>query len=247
MVKKVMKKVKAVKRSAKKKAAKAVRPAFVSLLLDESSSMSDGLMATIDGFNEYVDHLKKGKTGPMTFNFLKFNSNGITTVEKGTPIERVKALSRDNYRPSAITPLIDACMKTIKATEDAVAKHKSKPSVMVIFQTDGQENASREFALKQLTDKIAEKKAQDWTFVFLGADVDAYGMAASMGIAAHNTVSYDKRALQTQSLFSSLARNTVSFAASGDAGATAFTGAQKRAAGDKFDFKINGNLSDVKL
>jgi hypothetical protein len=40
---------------------------------------------------------------------------------------------------------------------------------------------------------IEERKAQGWKFMFLGADIDAYGLASQIGIDADEAVSMDKR------------------------------------------------------
>ena len=41
-----------------------------------------------------------------------------------------------------MTPLIDAAVTIINATEDAVTKRDDDPNVVIVVQTDGQENAS---------------------------------------------------------------------------------------------------------
>ena len=72
--------------------------------------------------------------------------------------------------------------RLIRTTEELVAQRKDRPRVVVVFQTDGAENASREHSLDGLRDLIARRRAEDWQFVFLGADIDAYATASSLGI-----------------------------------------------------------------
>ncbi len=54
--------------------------------------------------------------------------------------------------------------------------------------TDGMENQSREFGRKDVLRLVKDKEARGWTFVFLGAGLDAYAEAGGMG--------YDPRSVQ---------------------------------------------------
>ena len=57
----------------------------------------------------------------------------------------------------------------------------SKTLVFII--TDGMENASYRYTLKDIKKKIVKlQKDQHWKFIFMGANIDAYGVAGSIGI-----------------------------------------------------------------
>ena len=58
---------------------------------------------------------------------------------------------------------------------------------MVVTITDGEENQSREHTRDGIRGLVAAKQAQGWTFVFLGAGLDAYAEARSMGIDPRST------------------------------------------------------------
>jgi predicted peroxiredoxin len=63
--------------------------------------------------------------------------------------------------------------------------------VLVVIITDGEENASRLYhgeTIKSMV-KTSESDA-DWTFTFLGANVDAFKMGATFGMNSANTASY---------------------------------------------------------
>jgi hypothetical protein len=60
----------------------------------------------------------------------------------------------------------------------------------VIF-TDGGENASRKFTQDAIFTLIAERKAQGWVFVFLGANQDAFEAGGQVGFAPGNTMNFD--------------------------------------------------------
>jgi len=124
------------------------------------------------------------------FTLLQFDSQSIDMLYAGARLSEVQRLTPETYQPRAYTPLIDACMATIKATEERIIQRPDKARVIVAFQTDGEENASREHTLDELRDLIGRRKVEGWQFLFLGADFDAYAVARSFGILEESTVAY---------------------------------------------------------
>jgi len=142
---------------------------------------------TISGFNEYLEILKKDDTSRFAlFALTKFNSDRIELVYEGVPLENIEPLSDQNYHPAAITPLYDAIGRTINTLK---TWHEESP-VLVVIQTDGQENASRQFTKQMVKALIEERQNSGWTFAFLGADIDAYTASSAIGISKGNTVKY---------------------------------------------------------
>ena len=209
------------------------KPTYVTFVLDETGSMSSIKDDTIGGFNQYVDTLKKDAKGEVKFTLVKFDSNHTTKVCVGVDIANAPKLTDDTYRPGAMTPLIDASVKAIKATEEQVAEQDV--TVIVVIQTDGDENASSEYKTADLAALVKEKTAAGWAFVFIGAGIDAFDAAAQYGIIAANTMSYDRG--ETKAAFAATAHNTAQVAATGDANLAAYSGQQRTAAGDKFHDK----------
>ena len=198
----------------------------VTFLLDETGSMMSIKDDTIGGFNQYLSTLK-AMDGEVSFSLLKFDSNRVEKVCIGKPVAEVAELTSETYTPGALTPLYDAAVKAIKATEPSAAGAK----VIVVIQTDGQENASREYKRADLADLIKEKTAAGWEFVFLGAGIDAYGEAQSLGINVANTMSYDRH--NSGQTFRAMASNTVAYAA-GLSASMGFSSEQKLDAGDVY-------------
>jgi hypothetical protein len=105
-----------------------------------------------------------------------------------------------------------------------------KARVIVVFQTDGQENASREYKIEELRDLIERRKAEGWQFMFLGADIDAYETAGRFGILKEAALSYSgKRSLRSmtaaaESFLGYILREEPAH----------FSSRQKRAAGDQY-------------
>lgn len=162
---------------------------LVSFVLDETGSMESVRDATISGFNEYVESLKK-QPGKKLLTLTLFNSSRIQTVYSAKLIGEVPALNRDTYNPDATTPLYDAIAHTISEIEREVAKMKSKPSVLCVIMTDGLENASKEYDQQKIFQRIQAKEKEGWTFAYLGANQDAWAVSASIGVPKGNTLNY---------------------------------------------------------
>jgi hypothetical protein len=167
----------------------ASKKTLVIFLLDETGSMESYKEATINGFNEYLQSLKKDGEDTF-FTLTRFNSDKIETPYSAVPISEVEKLSEETYRPGAMTPLYDAIAKTVRKTEEALASKRSKPKILFVIQTDGLENASREYDRRAIFRMIEAKKVENWMFVYLGADQDAWDVGTSIGIPGSNTMNY---------------------------------------------------------
>jgi len=183
----------------------------VSFILDETGSMQTVKEATISGFNEYIDTLAKDKASEnVLFTLTKFNANKIDIVLNNVEISKVPHLTGETYRPTDLTPLYDAIGKTINSLGGLKGK---KQHVLVVIQTDGLENASKEYDRKKIFDMINEKKDKGWAFIFLGADQDAYIVSESIGVSRGNTMSYNSQ--DTQKTLRGMADATVCYASAG--------------------------------
>lgn len=151
-------------------------------LLDRSGSMETCWDDTIGGFNAFVNEQK-----PLggTLSLIQFDHETIVSYEP-TPIDKVEPLSRATFKPRGSTALLDAIGNTIKA-----ASQGSTPTVIIF--TDGHENASREYTKSHIRDLIDQKTKDGWTFMYLGANQDAFAEAGSLGISANRTMNYDVR------------------------------------------------------
>ena len=161
----------------------------VFLMLDMTGSMQANKQATIDACNEFVEGLKDDPhTRDFLFSLAVFNSNiGLERVVDGVQLDRAPKLDHEHYQPAGATPLYDAMWQSMNLLED----HQGQ--VLFIVQTDGEENSSRIATRQQIVDRVAEKTTAGWQFVYLGCDIDAMQQGGELGIAAGNTMSYDRR------------------------------------------------------
>ena len=202
---------------------------IITFVLDETGSMADIFDDTVNGFNDYVEVLQDQILGEAYFSCLKFDANHMSWLCEAEELMSVPKLGPDNYSPGSMTPLYDACMEGIRATEETVEEAFAPPRVIVVFQTDGFENASRRYRKDDLAAKIDEKKKLDWQFVFLGAGINAYDTTQDLGIDPKSTVSYGRN--KSRDMFKTLAANTAHFA-KGETENVSFSKEEKRKLGD---------------
>lgn len=205
----------------------------VTMVVDESGSMAMLHKPTMDGFNEYVTNLQGSLKGEKVyFSAITFDTRGVRKLQVGSPLENAIKLSVENYQPNGGTPLLDAAGKAILAT-DEVMKAQAGTKAIVVIQTDGQENASKEFDLAKLKTLIEERTAKGWQFVFIGAGIDAYAQGSQMGFSTANTMSYTADAVATMDAFAATASNAANFTR-GLASTMAYSVGQKAKSGDKY-------------
>ena len=149
-------------------------------LLDRSGSMETCRADTIGGFNAFVAD-QKTLGGKLTL--VQFDHE-INNVFENVPLGEVNPLTSDTFQPRGSTALMDAIGRTIKT-------HWSKKGVVFIIQTDGEENSSHAYTKAHIKDLIEQKTKDGWTFMYLGANQDAFAEAGSMGIAPAATLHYD--------------------------------------------------------
>lgn len=102
-------------------------------------------------------------------------------------------------------------MSDVDAVDPAAAG-----KVLAVVLTDGFENASSEVDRDQLRGIISAKEADGWTFIYLGANQDAWGEAGALGLsgrASGQSVNYDASPRGTEAALRSVADHSVDFLA----------------------------------
>ena len=162
------------------------------VLLDRSGSMEAMRADVIGGFNNLLaEQQADGHDARMTL--VQFDSQDPHEVlTDAAKIDRVRPLSEATFVPRGGTPLLDATGRVItKASvrEDQRKTLRTRPEIItVITITDGEENQSHEFSRTDILRLVKDREAKGWSFVFLGAGLDAYAEAGGMG--------YDARSVQ---------------------------------------------------
>lgn len=183
-------------------------------LLDRSGSMESMVGDVIGGFNYFLrEQQANGDDARLTL--VQFDSqDSFEMIAEALAVVSVPALTASTFQPRGGTPLLDATAQLILLASDRASRlaNAGEPAEQVLFVTltDGEENQSTRFTLQQVNDLIAVKKELGWTFVFLGAGLDAYGEAGRAGYGAGSTQAFAPDGQGAREAFSSLSRSTVS-------------------------------------
>lgn len=152
---------------------------LINFVLDRSGSMIGVKQSTIDGFNSFIADQRE-EEGEARLS-LTFFSSQMESRYVATPLSEVAPLgsSENPYTPGGATALLDAVGATIKGTEAWLNKNPEFDGrVVCVILTDGQENSSRAWHIKQpavagdekdLGGLISWKQNEGWEFMFLGA------------------------------------------------------------------------------
>jgi hypothetical protein len=185
---------------------------LIEFLLDETGSMESCRDATISGFNEYVHGQKINNADNCLLSLTKFDSRGVNSVYMAKSILDVEDLNRNTYAPNSSTNLYDAIGFRIKALESFADAN----NILMVIMTDGYDNCSREYTAESVKAMIKEKEALGWSFVYMGANQDAWAVGQQFGMTVGNTMSYDttniKGAMGTLSAATTNYRNVRSMA-----------------------------------
>ena len=179
-------------------------------VVDRSGSMASVWDDTVGGINEFIKKQKE-IPGKANLSLVFFDTEYDMPFDGVSVKDRVfdKPMTFADYAPRGGTALYDALGKAINAANARFEKNKPNKVIMCIV-TDGHENSSREFTQESVK-KLIEKQTSenDWEFVYLGANQDAFAVGGGIGIAQRSCASY---AVGTEkAVFSASACRSLSF------------------------------------
>jgi uncharacterized protein YegL len=162
-------------------------------ILDKSGSMEDLTNDTIGGFNSFLKEQKE-IPGEAVLTTVLFN-NSYTLLHDRVNIKNVKPMTNKEYIAQGSTALLDAMGKTINDIGlklNNTAENERPGKVIFFIITDGEENASAEFSNEKIKEMVElQKNKYSWEFIFLGANVDSFNVANSIGISADRAFDYE--------------------------------------------------------
>lgn len=175
-------------------------------ILDKSGSMGHLRSDTIGGYNTYIEDQKK-EPGEAFLTTVLFDDEHVL-LHDHIDLKEVQPLTERDYRPGGCTALMDAIGKTINSVGQRLANtpEEERPAhVIFVITTDGCENASKEFDRKKIKAMIEHQQSKySWTFLFLGAGIDAYSEAESIGLGGVYTMSVQASKVGTANLYKSV-------------------------------------------
>ncbi len=171
------------------------------IILDKSGSMGSIAKAAISGFNETVGSIRSAQerfndTQEHFVSLMIFCDCAKTMVYDMVPVQEVKELTSNEYRPCCCTPLYDAMGISINKLYNAI-KDKEDATAVVTVITDGLENASKEYsgaAIKALVERM--KNEEGWNFAYIGTNQDVEATSASLSIDNHMAFADDEAGMR---------------------------------------------------
>lgn len=159
-------------------------------ILDRSGSMHGLEKDTIGGFNSLI-HKQKREKGEAFVTCVLFNQE-MKLIYDHENIKKMRPMNDKQYDVRGCTALYDALGFTIQHVEKVQKYQDHKPDkTMIVITTDGMENASHFFSLKQVRNMVEAKKEMGWEFLFLGANLDAIQVRKGFGIDEDRSVRYE--------------------------------------------------------
>ena len=213
-------------------------------LMDVSEPMADFASDIIAGFNGMIARLREERTDILvtTWQFADF----CLYVDERVPItadsvrmeqdffERLRIMREQVARQAAPAPitledgkpgrrvLINAIGGVVCRARYVYKHYPENPArTMFVIITGGADNASLYYwtpdRLRDLVER--QEKEAGWTFILLGANIDAAQVARDLGIPAENAAQFACDAVGVRENFASLSRMTCAFAHTGIVGA----------------------------
>lgn len=186
-------------------------------LLDKSGSMAGLEQDTIGGYNAM---LKKQQevAGDVRITTVLFD-NRYELLHDRLDLRAVSPLTDKEYAVGGSTALLDAIGMTIHKiakVQQQTAEPYRADKVLFVITTDGMENASREYGYEHIKALIERQSSKHgWEFVFLGANIDAVGVAGRFGIAPSRAQNYHADRAGTRLNFESMAKAITRFRETG--------------------------------
>ena len=152
-------------------------------VIDKSGSMYSSKDDVIGGFNKTIEEQRANKEGKVTVSLYTFNEE-VREHYRGIDINDIEKF---HYSPDGMTAMNDGIGTAI----DNVGKwlyerdkdgEELPGKTLVVVMTDGMENASKEYTLKQVQDKIKEQTEKySWEFIYMGTDITTSKAADDLG------------------------------------------------------------------
>lgn len=159
-------------------------------ILDRSGSMASIKNDTIGGFNSFLKDQKEVE-GNAKITLIQFDG-AYEIVYQGVDIKEAPELNSNVFVPRGSTALLDAIGKTLTEQKARIQKEAWADKVIVVILTDGEENSSTTYNFDTIKTLTQSAQNDEWSFIYLGANQDAFSVASSFGIdtkSALNTIS----------------------------------------------------------
>ncbi|TCK01174.1 vWA domain-containing protein [Nocardia alba] len=177
---------------------------LIAVLLDRSGSMQTIKADTEGGLAAYFEQ-QRSVPKKIEVTLAQFDTT-YDVVYANVPLAQVPAPS---LQPRGGTALYDALGKLVTSVGSELAErpeHERPGTVIVVVLTDGHENSSREWTHAAVKSLITQQQdVYNWTFVFLGANMDAVEVGSNLGFDPGSAITYAPVAGGVRGAFDALA------------------------------------------
>ena len=152
------------------------------IIMDESGSMDDLGKEPLEAVNTFITTQKNiTKNDKSTITLWKFNHE-VKLVIDNELIDKTNYFN--DFNPLGMTALYDAIGMAIDYKKDI-------DNVVCVIVTDGLENCSKEYSLKNIKSKINRQETNNnWKFVYLGANQDVFAVGNDIGLNLNRCASF---------------------------------------------------------
>ena len=173
--------------------------------------MSSIINDSIGGFNTFLKQQKELKD-EATLTVALFDDK-YELLYDNVDVKKAEELTNKIWYPRGTTALYDAIGKTINAVKATHTKlgNERPAKVLVCIVTDGMENASHEYKLENIKSLIKQCEADEWNFIYLAANQDAFSISNSFGISKGNTLNFVATSAGVNSLYDAFYSTTTSY------------------------------------
>lgn len=186
----------------------------VTVLLDRSGSMSSIVDDTIGGFNSFVAQQRR-VPGECRITLVQFDGQETQyVVADAIPVAEFTDLDAGTYQPRGTTPLLDALGAVIERTDGRAVVDPAEFQLVAVI-TDGHENASARFTRARVAAMVEARTEAGWAFVFLGANLDSFAEAGSIGMTRGQAANWDHTSAGVRRGFDMLAASSVALRKAG--------------------------------
>lgn len=158
----------------------------ITLVVDSSGSMSSIQEESQNAVNALIEE-QKTIDSPCSFIMYEFEGD-VRKLYEG-PIVNAPEYT---LKPGGMTALVDAIGTAINRTGEKLrnmTQSKRPEKVMFMVMTDGHENVSREFSMKQIAEMIKHQETKyQWEFIYMASGLNPEIQATMLGFGAHTHV-----------------------------------------------------------
>ena len=173
-------------------------------ILDKSGSMSGLTRQVRESFNEFIEQQREDHENEKPIVTVVTFNNYVNEIYTEVDINDMPRLTSNDYNATGMTALYDALGHTIK-------KFDKEENVILLVQTDGHDNRSKEYSQTDVKYLIEDKQFAGWDVNFLGANINAENESAAIGIPKEKAFQFAPTNSGVRKAYASINASTMAY------------------------------------